>query len=162
MTLSEYITILSQYHRLGCSFCLFSDKDNLQFTAARLEVALVLNNKIISVFENVLGLQFVNESETGNVCYASHNRELQDDFKQIFTQMDVLNYFYAILHASKHKEFIEVHFEDISLIKNTTTFWKLVRLGGELRTVLPEENIARNSIRIENINKIIEQIKCEL
>ena len=54
-----------------------------------------------------------------------------------FAPIDILDYIYAVLHnptyREKYKEFLKIDFPRVPYPKDTTTFWQLVTLGGELR-----------------------------
>lgn len=125
--LKDYITVISDYFGLGS----FPFEDNQEKnTANPTERMFELNRRIIADLEDVLKMQFAQQLEKGNVCFARHNSELQDDFKQVFTQKDVLNYFYAYLHTS---EFQETELEK-TYPKTTQDFWNEVRIGEKLRS----------------------------
>jgi|SRR5690554_438897 len=126
MKLKNYITIISSYFGLGnypFDKCQYQDTDNLT------QQTLELNNKIIADFERILQLQFVEKTASENVCFANYNSELQDDFKQVFTQKDIFNYFYAVVLSSEYQQSqLEENYP-----KNTNEFWNLVRIGEKLR-----------------------------
>jgi predicted helicase len=71
-----------------------------------------------------LGLTLTNEKETT---------------KGTFAPIDILDYIYGVLHSpsyrEKYKEFLKIDFPRIPYPKDKDTFWKLVRLGGEIRQV---------------------------
>lgn len=94
---------------------------------------LISNSDFISRFETTLGLDFIPQKTTGNICFAENNDELRDDFKQVFTSADLLNYIRAVLHSSsRHKQEDESPVIDLFQIpnpKDTETFWKLVKMG---------------------------------
>ena len=54
-----------------------------------------------------------------------------------FAPIDILDYIYSTLHSptyrDKYKEFLKIDFPRVSYPKNAYIFWKLVKLGGELR-----------------------------
>ncbi len=54
-----------------------------------------------------------------------------------FAPIDLLDYIYAVLHSPSYretyKEFLKIDFPRVPYPKNSTTFWQLVALGGELR-----------------------------
>ncbi len=56
-----------------------------------------------------------------------------------FAPIDLLDYIYAVLHSptyrEKYKEFLKIDFPRVSYPKNKATFWKLVKLGGEIRQI---------------------------
>lgn len=103
-----------------------------------------LNAEIIAEIEKKLQLTFVPEKENGNLCFINNNDELQDAYKQTFAPIDVLDYIYAVLHSptyrEKYKEFLKIDFPRVPYPSNSETFWKLVKLGGEIRTIHLLEN----------------------
>jgi very-short-patch-repair endonuclease len=56
-----------------------------------------------------------------------------------FTPIDILDYIYAVLHSptyrEKYKEFLKIDFPRVPYPKDQDTFWKLVKLGGEIRQI---------------------------
>ena len=98
-----------------------------------------LNEAIVKEIESKLGLSFVPEKEDGNVCFAGNNDDLQDEFKQTFAPIDLLDYIYAVLHSpnyrEKYKEFLKIDFPRVPYPKDPATFWQLVKLGGEIRQI---------------------------
>ena len=65
--------------------------------------------------------------------------EKLDDKQASFAPIDILDYIYAVLHSpsyrSKYKEFLKIDFPRVPYPKNSTTFWQLVALGGQIRSV---------------------------
>lgn len=59
--------------------------------------------------------------------------------KDTFTPIDILDYIYAVLHSptyrEKYKEFLKIDFPRVPYPKDQVTFWKLVKLGGEIRQI---------------------------
>jgi len=59
--------------------------------------------------------------------------------KTTFAPIDILDYIYAVLHSptyrEKYKEFLKIDFPRVPYPKDADTFWVLVALGGELRTI---------------------------
>ena len=110
-----------------------------------------LNSEIINAFAQKLGLTFVPEKEPeGNVCFIN-SPEVRDDFKTTFAPIDLLDYFYAVLHSAnnrgKYKDFIKIDFQGVPFPKSTAAFWQLVKLGGEIRQIhLPERQMLKNFI----------------
>jgi predicted helicase len=51
--------------------------------------------------------------------------------------IDILDYIYAVLHSptyrETYKEFLKIDFPRVPYPQDQTTFWRLVRFGGELR-----------------------------
>jgi predicted helicase len=59
--------------------------------------------------------------------------------KNTFAPIDLLDYIYAVLHSptyrEKYKEFLKIDFPRVPAPQDHETFWKLVKLGGELRQI---------------------------
>lgn len=83
-----------------------------------------LNSEIVQKIADGLGLKFTNEKESDSGAFAP---------------IDILDYIYAVLHSptyrEKYKEFLKIDFPRVPYPKDKETFWKLVRLGGELRQI---------------------------
>jgi len=83
-----------------------------------------LNTEIVKQIDDKLGLNFTNEKEST---------------KDSFAPIDILDYIYAVLHSptyrEKYKEFLKIDFPRVPYPKDATTFWQLVKLGGEIRQI---------------------------
>lgn len=83
-----------------------------------------LNAEIIKQIADGLGLAFMNEKEKNISSFAP---------------IDVLDYIYAVLHSptyrEKYKEFLKIDFPRVPYPKDVSTFWQLVKLGGEIRQI---------------------------
>lgn len=83
-----------------------------------------LNKEIVAEFELILNSKFLKESTFNEGTFAP---------------VDILDYIYSILHSKtyreKYKEFLKIDFPRIPYPKDQETFWKLVKLGGELRQI---------------------------
>ena len=83
-----------------------------------------LNQEIVNEIAKKIGLIFTNEKE---------------ETKNTFSPIDILDYIYAVLHSpnyrNKYKEFLKIDFPRVPYPKDQTTFWKLVKLGGEIREI---------------------------
>lgn len=83
-----------------------------------------LKVEIVSRIANKLSLTFTNEKENA---------------KDTFAPIDILDYIYAVLHSpsyrEKYKEFLKIDFPRVPYPKDQNTFWKLVKLGGEIRQI---------------------------
>jgi predicted helicase len=83
-----------------------------------------LNTEIVNQIAEKVGLTFTNEKETT---------------KDTFAPIDILDYIYAVLHSpnyrEKYKEFLKIDFPRVPYPKDQDTFWKLVKLGGEIRQI---------------------------
>ena len=108
-----------------------------------------LNPEIVTDISKRLALRFTSEKESLNqenaspVCYAN-SEEVSDDFKidlppQSFAPIDLFDYLYAVLNSPAYQEKLKAllikDFPVIPYPKNQITFWKLVRLGKELRNL---------------------------
>ena len=85
-----------------------------------------LNLEIINQISSALNLQFI----------IDHNLK-NDDNKNSFTPLDILDYIYATLHSpayrKKYQEFLKIDFPRVPYPKNSNQFWKLVKIGGQIR-----------------------------
>jgi predicted helicase len=83
-----------------------------------------LNMDIVNQIAMGLGLTFTNEKEENPTTFAP---------------IDLLDYIYAVLHShtyrEKYKEFLKTDFPRVPAPLDHETFWKLVKLGGELRQI---------------------------
>ncbi|HOZ30402.1 MAG TPA: N-6 DNA methylase [Bacteroidales bacterium] len=83
-----------------------------------------LTPEIISQIADKIGLTFTNEKESN---------------ENTFAPIDILDYIYAVLHSptyrEKYKEFLKIDFPRVPYPKDHDTFWKLVKLGGEIRQI---------------------------
>ena len=83
-----------------------------------------LNVEIVKQISDNLNLTFTNEKETT---------------ENTFAPIDILDYIYAVLHSptyrEKYKEFLKIDFPRVPFPKDATTFWHLVKLGGEIRQI---------------------------
>jgi predicted helicase len=83
-----------------------------------------LNAEIVKQIAEKLGFSFTTEKETT---------------KDTFAPIDILDYIYAVLHSptyrEKYKEFLKIDFPRVPYPKDASTFWQLVKLGGEIRQI---------------------------
>jgi predicted helicase len=83
-----------------------------------------LNSENVKQIAGNLGLTFTNEKVNK---------------KDTFAPIDILDYIYAIIHSptyrEKYKEFLKIDFPRVPYPKDKDTFWKLVKLGGEIRQI---------------------------
>ena len=101
-----------------------------------------LNQKIVKQIAENLGLTFTNEKETTTGTFAP---------------LDILDYIYAVLHSliyrEKFKEFLKIDFPRVPYPKDADTFWKLVKLGSELRQIhLLESHVVNKFITTYPVN----------
>jgi len=126
--LSNYITdksISSSLDNANVFPLYLYPKGNGQQTIAQSEKRKPnLNPEIMKKISDKLGLIFTNEKETT---------------EKTFAPIDILDYIYAILHSptyrEKYKEFLKIDFPRIPYPKNAEVFWKLAKLGGQLRQI---------------------------
>ena len=76
------------------------------------------------------------QGDTGNVCMAN-SPEVRDDYKQTFAPIDLLDYFYTVMHSASYREtykqFLKIDFPRVPYPIEIESFWQFVALGGELR-----------------------------
>ncbi|HRP17108.1 MAG TPA: hypothetical protein PL128_03845 [Ginsengibacter sp.] len=99
----------------------------------------VFNLDEVNQFARNLGSLFVTETTTGNVCYAEENAEMRGEFRQVFTAAHLRDYLYGVLlyvlcDCNKDTDFIKA-IPGLPNISDALVFWKLSRLGGDLRLV---------------------------
>lgn len=91
-----------------------------------------LNAEIVKQIAKNLGLTFTNES-------SNYAQGAEAELSQSFAPIDILDYIYAVLHSptyrEKYKEFLKIDFPRVPYPKDKNTFWKLVKLGGEIRQI---------------------------
>lgn len=82
-----------------------------------------LNSEIVKEISEKLGLPFAPDSDGGNT--------------DSFAPIDLLDYIYAVLHSPKYretyKEFLKIDFPRVPYPTDKEMFWKMVKLGGEIR-----------------------------
>lgn len=88
---------------------------------------IIANNDVVKTFSDYLGLLFLEEKESGNVCFAN-SEEVRLEYRQSFKLIDFLDYIYAFMHSSVYKES-----EEIIFTSEATLFWNLVKIGSDFR-----------------------------
>lgn len=82
-----------------------------------------LNPEIINEISAKLGLPFAPDSDGGET--------------DSFAPIDIIDYIYAVLHSPKYretyKEFLKIDFPRVPYPTDVDMFWKMVKLGGEIR-----------------------------
>ncbi|MEY4538984.1 MAG: hypothetical protein RLZZ306_741 [Bacteroidota bacterium] len=145
-----------------------------------------LNPEIIKQIADGLGLEFTNESEEKTSKSNNENRTSNNEHRKSFAPIDVLDYIYAVLHSptyrEKYKEFLKIDFPRVPYPKKSPLtleggikevqekFWKLVKLGGEIRQIhLLESAVVKEyitqypvsgndvvgKIRFENVGEVL-------
>jgi predicted helicase len=125
--IQDTISDLNLFYRGGgivCPLYIYPENNNQQNAFETTERVPNLNMEIVNQIATGLGLTFTNEKEeTANT----------------FAPIDLLDYIYAVLHSptyrEKYKEFLKIDFPRVPYPKDKDTFWKLVKLGGELRQI---------------------------
>ena len=107
-----------------CPLYVYPDKKDQQTIEDQQERTPNLNQEIVNEIAEKLALTFSNEKETT---------------KSTFAPIDILDYIYAVLHSpsyrEKYKEFLKIDFPRVPYPKDQDTFWKLAKLGGEIRQI---------------------------
>ncbi|SFC35387.1 type ISP restriction/modification enzyme [Kaistella jeonii] len=127
-----------------------------------------LNPEIVKEIADKLGLQFVNEKSTSTSSVTSISTSSVTSISTSsvtsavsepveLAPIDLLDYIYAVLHSptyrEKYKEFLKIDFPRVPYPKDKDTFWQLVQLGGEIRTLhLLENPVIENYITQYPIN----------
>ncbi len=114
-----------------------------------------LSDEIISCFEKSMGLECTTNGQVNepNLCYIE-SEEVRDEYKTKVTQSDILNYIYAMQHSpnlTMNEKVLPAvdSYIPIPYPKNNITFWKLVRLGKELRKAGPKDStLAKELIKL--------------
>ena len=108
----------------------------------------------VQTMQHDLYLQLVYNKSAGNVCFMEQNEELRDDFKLVYQPLDVLDYSYALFYATAL---------GVKLVivppKTTAQFWKLVRLGGQIRAALHHPLPWSVTDIAQTITPLIERVK---
>lgn len=103
---------------------IYPDKNGQQTLDQSSERTPNLNAEIVKEISGKIGLIFTNEKEVT---------------KDTFAPIDILDYIYAVLYSptyrEKYKEFLKIDFPRVPYPKDKDTFWKLVKLGGEIRQI---------------------------
>nr|MBP9890101.1 hypothetical protein [Leptospiraceae bacterium] len=101
-----------------------------------------LNMDIVNEIAGKLGLAFTGEKDATSYSKDAINRvstkKSSIENPKSFSPIDLLDYIYAVLHSptyrETYKEFLKIDFPRIPY-PSITTFWQLVKLGGELRQI---------------------------
>ena len=169
VTISKKPVDANMFRRGGVNlFPLYLYKNNSPLLNERAQRTPNLNMEIVSELEVILQMQFVAEKTEGNVCFANNNDELQNEYKEFFAPIDILDYIYAVLHSpsyrDKYKEFLKIDFPRVPYPKDKEIFWQLVKLGSEIRqTHLMESPLLNSFIKdypfVGDGNNIVEELE---
>jgi predicted helicase len=92
-----------------------------------------LNMDIVNEIAGKLGLAFIDDG-----MVIDNNAVVGNGRDRSLRPIDLLDYIYAVLHSptyrETYKEFLKIDFPRIPY-PSITTFWQLVKLGGELRQI---------------------------
>lgn len=88
---------------------------------------IIVNNDAIKIFADHVGLLFLEEKESGNVCFAN-SEEVRPEYRQSFKLIDFLDYVYAFMHSLVYKES-----QKVIVSSEAVLFWKLAEIGADLR-----------------------------
>jgi predicted helicase len=136
-----------------CPLYLYSGKDSIRNMSRSPNLA----PWIVAIISERLGLKYVHE---------------KIDDKQTFAPIDILDYIYAVLHSpayrERYKEFLKIDFPRVSYPADAKTFWKLVKVGEQLRRlhlmeeVTPQKGIANFPIADSNKVETLKYIDCKV
>ena len=141
--LSKYIcdaNLIASAKKFGCGsvfpLYLYPKGNNQQPIHGIQERIPNLKKEIIEQIASKLDLKFKNNKE---------------GTKGAFLPIDIFDYIYSVLHnptyREKYKEFLKIDFPRVPYPKDQSTFWKFVKLGGELRQIhLLESSIVEQYI----------------
>lgn len=138
-TVSKHSVDANMFRRGGVNLFplyLYPENTNQQTIDNNTKRTPNLNLEIVKKIAIDLDLSFTNEKEST---------------LNTFAPIDLLDYIYAVLHSptyrEKYKEFLKIDFPRVPAPPEKDTFWKLVKLGGELRQIhLLENPIVENYI----------------
>ncbi|WP_247233573.1 type ISP restriction/modification enzyme [Telluribacter sp. SYSU D00476] len=84
-----------------------------------------------------LGISYISEKEPeGNVCFINSD-EVRPEFRLSFSSTDLYDYLYAVLlslpYPTQANEIDQTDVSRIPMPKDSSSFWRLVQLGKQLR-----------------------------
>ncbi|WDF64783.1 hypothetical protein [Flavobacterium sp. KACC 22763] len=145
MTIQEYLNRIEALHNERNKITLANDADlefciqqikeidtessfsfDVLFQKSASEI-IIVNNGAIKIFADHVGLLFLEEEESGNVCFAN-SEEVRPEYRQSFKLIDFLDYIYAFMHSSVYRESEKIIFSSVA-----ACFWKLVKIGSNVR-----------------------------
>jgi hypothetical protein len=86
-----------------------------------------INIEIVNLFAKSSGLVYLDEKESGNVCFAN-SQEIRAEYRQSFKLLDFLDYINAFIHS-----FVYGESKKIIIPSETDLFWQMVKMGTALR-----------------------------
>ena len=109
---------------------LYSEESGQQTTGSEQKTRIPnLNEEIVDKISEGINHAFLPDEKI--VC------DLEAGLDGTFSPLDILDYIYAVLHSpeyrEKYKEFLKIDFPRVPYPQDAEDFWKLVKLGGELR-----------------------------
>lgn len=131
----------------------FFQKDNIGLETSRVGSYIFLSNKISDehfISDNSFKFPLYTYLETG-VKMSNLNKEIVADIEKIVGKTapeDILDYIYTILHSpiyrNKYKEFLKIDFPRLPYPESKEKFFKLVKIGRELRSLHLMESAVLN------------------
>ena len=119
-----------------------TDQENFDFDQLKSLKKPNLDSDITQKIADGLGLTFTPDYEAENAGTDG-----------TFTPLDILDYIYAVLHSpayrETYKEFLKIDFPRVPYPTDKDTFFKLVKLGGELRQI---HLLEHPSVQAQNIS----------
>lgn len=92
-----------------------------------------IKEQIVQKISDQTGLLYAGKNQPGNVCFANNNEDLRDEFKQVFSTMDLLEYVFGCLKALRVQESASAKPLNsaipIPYPQNAENFWELVNRG---------------------------------
>ena len=125
------ISNISNEHNKVFPLYLYSDKTEQQSITENTKRTPNLNLKIVEAIAKKINHVFLPDENI--VC------DLANGVDGSFSPLDILDYIYAVLHSptyrDTYKDFLKIDFPRVSYPKDADTFWKMVKLGGEIRQI---------------------------
>ncbi len=122
--ISEPTTITSLDGNYGFPLYLYNDKHLYTNPEGNYFRVPNMNKETLTRISKKIDLEFTNEKEINN---------------STFSPIDILDYVYAVLNSksycSKFDELLKIDFPRVPYPKDKETFWKMVKLGGEIRQI---------------------------
>ncbi len=83
-----------------------------------------ITKKLIHRLEKSTGMLFVDHPTNSSVCFANQNSDLRDEYKDIFTQDDIVNFLKSCPETDT---------------PDSTTFWQQVAIGKQFKITFNEK-----------------------